>query len=37
MKYVLENGYRIYKEHVVCDAKYDMVFGLTVDENWYEV
>lgn len=37
VKYVLENGYRIYKEHVVCDAKYDMVFGLTVDENWYEV
>jgi len=36
-KYVLEKGYRIYENHVFCDAKYDSeIFGLMVDEKWYE-
>lgn len=37
VKYVLENGYRIYKDHVICDGKYSMDFGLEIDEKWYEV
>lgn len=37
VKYVLENGYRMYKNHVVCDGKYDVTFGLEIDEKWFEV
>lgn len=37
VKYVLQNGYRIYKNHVICDGVYDEYFGLTIDEKWYEV
>lgn len=37
VKYVLENGYRIYKNHVICNGKYDPVFGLEIDEKWYEI
>lgn len=33
VKYVLENGYRIYKDHVICEGKYDMIFGLMIDKN----
>ena len=36
VKYVLENGYRIYKDHVICEGKYDMIFGLMIDKKWYE-
>lgn len=37
VKYVLENGYRIYKEHIICDGMYDMLFGLQIDAKWYEI
>ena len=37
VKYVLVKGYRIYKNHVVCDGRYDEDLGLTIDEKWYEV
>lgn len=37
VKYVLENGYRIYKDHVICEGKYDMIFGLMIDKKWYEI
>ena len=37
VKYVLEKGYRIYKDHVVCEAKYDMIFGLQIEQKWHEV
>lgn len=37
VKYVLKNGYRVYKDHVICDGKYDMTFGLEIEEKWYEV
>lgn len=37
VKYVLDKGYRIYKDHVICDGYYDAVFGLDIDEKWFEV
>lgn len=37
VKYVLENGWRMYKNHVVCDGKYDSIFGLDIEEKWFEV
>ena len=37
VKYVLENGYRMYKDHVICDGKYQMPYGLMIDGRWYEV
>lgn len=37
VKYVLKNGYRIYKDHVVCDGEYDRIYGLRIDEKWTEV
>lgn len=37
VKYVLENGYDMYKNHVICDGKYDSIFGLEIDEKWYKV
>ena len=37
VKYVLENGYKMYKDHVICNGKYDSVFGLEIDEKWFEV
>ena len=37
VKYVLQNGYRIYKNHVICEGKYDEIFGLDIDSQWFEV
>lgn len=37
VKYVLNNGYKIYNNHVICDGKYDTTFGLEIDEKWFEV
>jgi hypothetical protein len=37
VKYVLEKGYRIYKQHVICDGEYDSTFGLMVDDEWFEM
>ena len=37
VKYVLENGYRMYKDYVICDGKYQMPYGLMIDGKWYEV
>lgn len=37
VKYVLKNGYRMYKNHVICEGEYDAKFGLIIDEKWYEV
>ena len=37
VKYVLEKGYKIYNNHVICDAKYDPVFGLNIDDKWLEI
>lgn len=37
VKYVLENGYKIYKNHVVCDGNYDSVFGLKIENKWFEL
>ena len=37
VKYVLQNGYRIYKNHVICEGKYDENFGLDIDSQWFEV
>lgn len=37
VKYVLEKGYKIYKEHVICDVNYDINVGLIVDEKYFEI
>lgn len=37
VRYVMETGYRIYQEHVVCDGEYDETFGLMIDEKWSEI
>lgn len=37
VKYVLAKGYRIYKNHVICDGKYDDTFGLIIDDEYIEV
>lgn len=37
VKYVLQNGYRIYKNHVICECEYDENFGLDIDSQWFEV
>lgn len=37
VKYVLENGYKMYKDHVICNGKYDATFGLEIDKKWFEV
>ena len=37
VKYVVENGYRMYKGYVICEGKYHEIFGLTIDRSWYEV
>lgn len=36
VKYVLEKGYRIYKNHVICEGKDDKFVGLQVEEDYYE-
>lgn len=35
--YILEKGYRVYKNHIICDAPYDPIFGLDVDNKWIEI
>ena len=37
VKYVLEKGYRMYKDHVICDGKYDSFLGLRIEAKWFEV
>ena len=37
VKYVLEKGYRIYKDHVICNGTYDMIFGLMIERKYYEI
>lgn len=37
VKYVLQKGYRIYKNHIICEGKYDEIFGLDIDSQWFEV
>ena len=37
VKYVLIKGYRMYKNHVICEGKYDKIFGLDIDNQWFEV
>lgn len=37
VKFVLTNGYRIYKNHVICEGHYDECFGLMIEEKWYEI
>lgn len=36
VKYVLEKGYIIHKNHIVCDGKYG-IFGLEIPEKYYEI
>lgn len=37
VKYVLQKGYRIYKNHIICEGKYDEIFGLDINSQWFEV
>ena len=37
VQYVLHKGYRMYKNHVICEGKYDSIFGLEMDRKWIEV
>ena len=37
VKYVLQNGYKIYKNHIICEGKYDEIFGLEINQMWYEI
>lgn len=37
VKYVLNNGYMLYKNHVICDGEFDPIFGLEIDIRWYEI
>ena len=37
VKYVSQKGYRIYKNHIICEGKYDEIFGLDIDSQWFEV
>lgn len=35
-KYVLEQGYIIHKQHIVCEGKYGD-FGLMIDDKYFEI
>jgi len=35
-RYVLQKGYQMYKDHVICDGHYND-FGLDIDESYYEL
>lgn len=35
-RYILAKGYRFHEVYVVCDVPYDKVFGVNVDEFWYD-
>lgn len=37
VKYVMKRGYKIYKNHVICEAKYDMTFGLMIEQKYFEI
>ena len=36
-KYILTKGYRMYKDHVICKAPYALPYGLTIDDEWFEI
>jgi hypothetical protein len=36
VKYVLEKGYRIYKNHVIVNAVYDSTLGVVIPNKYYE-
>ena len=36
VKYVLEKGYIIHKNHIICNGEYTE-FGLEIDDSYYEV
>ena len=36
VKYVIEKGCEIYKNHIICDAKYNPIFGLEIEHKWFE-
>lgn len=37
VKYVLEKGYRIFKNHLLVEAEYDMTFGVMIPEKYVEI
>ena len=37
VKYVLEKGYRIYKNHIICECIYHDIFGLMIEKKYYEL
>jgi hypothetical protein len=36
VRFVLENGYTIYKNHVICNGYYDVSKGLVIEDKYYE-
>lgn len=36
-KYVLEQGFRIYENHVIVDCAYDRLLGLNIDPSYFEL
>jgi hypothetical protein len=36
VKYVLEKGYHIYKNHVIVNAVYDSTLGVVIPNKYYE-
>lgn len=37
VKYVLEKGYRIYKDHLFVEIAYDKMFGVMLPEKYVEI
>lgn len=37
VRYVLEKGYRVYKNHIICKAHYDEIFGLEIENIWFDI
>lgn len=35
-RYVLAKGYRFHEGYVICNVPYHEVFGVDVDESWYD-
>lgn len=37
VKYILEKGYKIHKNHIICDVIYDEIVGLKIKSEYFEM
>lgn len=37
VKYILEKGYKIHKNHIICDVIYDETVGLKIKSEYFEM